>query len=104
MKFIELKDVSIYGVQDCSAKNLGGVVLVLDEIRGFVRKENDAEHTARTDRKKYMRMMECVALKYSRLLYEAGIAYTEEDVWSAYNGGYACGMEQGAEAERSRQG
>lgn len=54
--------------------------------------------------KNYMRMMECTALKYSRLLYEAGIAYTEEDVWSAYNGGYACGMEQGIEAERSRQG
>ena len=45
MKFIELKDVSIYGARDCSAKNLGDVVLVLDEIRGFVRKENDAEHT-----------------------------------------------------------
>lgn len=54
--------------------------------------------------KKYMRMMECVALKYARLLYEAGLTYTEEDVWSAYNGGYACGMEQGIEAERSRKG
>lgn len=54
--------------------------------------------------KTYMRMMECTALKYSRLLYEAGIAYTEEDVRNAYNGGYACGMEQGIEAERSRQG
>lgn len=53
--------------------------------------------------KKYMRLMECTALKYSRLLYEAGIAYTEEDVWSAYNDGYACGMEQGAEAERSKR-
>lgn len=54
--------------------------------------------------KKYMRMMECTALKYSRLLYEAGFVYAEEDVWSAYNDGYACGMEQGIEAERSRQG
>lgn len=54
--------------------------------------------------KKWMRMMECTALKYSRLLYEAGYAYTEEDVWSAYNDGYACGMEQGIEAERSRKG
>ena len=49
-------------------------------------------------------MMECTALKYSRLLYEAGLAYTEEDVRNAYNGGYACGMEQGIEAERSRKG
>ena len=53
--------------------------------------------------KKYMRMMECTALKYARLLYEAGLAYTEEDVRYAYNDGYACGMEQGIEAERSRK-
>lgn len=52
----------------------------------------------------FRRLMECTALKYSRLLYEAGIAYTEEDVRNAYNDGYACGMEQGAEAERSKQG
>nr|DAG74995.1 MAG TPA: hypothetical protein [Caudoviricetes sp.] len=54
--------------------------------------------------KKNMSMMECTALKYARLLYEAGFAYTEEDVRNAYNAGYACGMEQGIEAERSRQG
>ena len=54
--------------------------------------------------KKYMRMMECTTLKYARLLYEAGLTYTEEDVRNAYNDGYACGMEQGIEAERSRQG
>lgn len=28
--------------------------------------------------KKYMRMMECVALKYARLLYEAGFRQTEK--------------------------
>lgn len=31
------------------------------------------------------------------------LLYTEEDVRSAYNDGYACGMEQGIEAERSKQ-
>lgn len=52
----------------------------------------------------YNSMMSCILFKYARKLYEAGFVYTEEDVWSAYNGGYACGMEQGIEAERSRQG
>lgn len=56
------------------------------------------------DSPKYMRIKQCFALKYARLLYEAGFVYAEEDVLSAYNGGYACGMEQGIEAERSRQG
>ncbi len=49
-------------------------------------------------------MRSCILFKYARKLYEAGFVYTEEDVWSAYNGGYACGMEQGIEAERSRKG
>lgn len=49
-------------------------------------------------------MMSCILFKYARKLYEAGFVYSEEDVWRAYNGGYACGMEQGIEAERSRQG
>lgn len=49
-------------------------------------------------------MMSCILFKYARKLYEAGFVYAEEDVWSAYNDGYACGMEQGIEAERSRQG
>lgn len=52
----------------------------------------------------YKSMMSCILFKYARKLYEAGYAYAEEDVWSAYNGGYACGMEQGIEAERSRKG
>lgn len=49
-------------------------------------------------------MRSCILFKYARKLYEAGFVYAEEDVWSAYNDGYACGMEQGIEAERSRQG
>lgn len=49
-------------------------------------------------------MMSCILYKYARKLYEAGFVYTEEDVRNAYNGGYACGMEQGIEAERSRKG
>ena len=52
----------------------------------------------------YKSMMSCILFKYARKLYEAGFVYAEEDVLSAYNGGYACGMEQGIEAERSRQG
>lgn len=52
----------------------------------------------------YNSMMSCILFKYARKLYEAGFVYAEEDVLSAYNGGYACGMEQGIEAERSRQG
>lgn len=48
-------------------------------------------------------MMSCILYKYARKLYEAGFVYAEEDVLSAYNAGYACGMEQGIEAERSRQ-
>lgn len=49
-------------------------------------------------------MRSCILFKYARKLYEAGFVYAEEDVWSAYNDGYACGMEQGIEAERSRKG
>lgn len=49
-------------------------------------------------------MRSCILFKYARKLCEAGFVYTEEDVRNAYNGGYACGMEQGIEAERSRQG
>ena len=49
-------------------------------------------------------MRSCILFKYARKLYEAGFVYAEEDVLSAYNDGYACGMEQGIEAERSRQG
>ena len=49
-------------------------------------------------------MMSCILFKYARKLCEAGFVYAEEDVLSAYNDGYACGMEQGIEAERSRQG
>lgn len=52
----------------------------------------------------YNSMMSCILFKYARKLYEAGFVYAEEDVLSAYNAGYACGMEQGIEAERSRQG
>jgi hypothetical protein len=52
----------------------------------------------------YNCMMSCILFKYARKLYEAGLTYTEEDVRYAYNDGYACGMEQGIEAERSRQG
>lgn len=48
-------------------------------------------------------MRSCILFKYARKLYEAGFVYAEEDVWSAYNDGYACGMEQGIEAERSRK-
>lgn len=51
----------------------------------------------------YNSMMSCILYKYARKLYEAGFVYAEEDVLSAYNAGYACGMEQGIEAERSRQ-
>lgn len=32
-----------------------------------------------------------------------GESVTIEDVRNAYNDGYACGMEQGAEAERSKR-
>lgn len=53
---------------------------------------------------KWNSMMSCILFKYARKLYEAGFVYAEEDVLSAYNDGYACGMEQGIEAERSRQG
>lgn len=49
-------------------------------------------------------MRSCILFKYARKLCDAGFVYTEEDVRNAYNGGYACGMEQGIEAERSRQG
>lgn len=49
-------------------------------------------------------MRNCILLKYARKLCEAGFVYAEEDVLSAYNDGYACGMKQGVEAERSRQG
>lgn len=49
-------------------------------------------------------MRSCILFKYARKLYEAGLTYTEEDVRYAYNDGYACGMEQGIEAERSRKG
>lgn len=49
-------------------------------------------------------MRSCILFKYARKLYEAGLTYTEENVRYAYNGGYACGMEQGIEAERSRKG
>lgn len=49
-------------------------------------------------------MRSCILFKYARKLCEAGFVYAEEDVWSAYNDGYACGMEQGIEAERSRKG
>lgn len=49
-------------------------------------------------------MRSCILFKYARKLYEAGFVYAEEDVRSAYNDGYACGMEQGIEAERSRKG
>ena len=52
----------------------------------------------------YKSIMSCILFKYARKLYEAGFVYSEEDVWSAYNDGYACGMEQGIEAERSRKG
>lgn len=51
-------------------------------------------------RAQYKSIMSCILFKYARKLYEAGFVYSEEDVWSAYNGGYACGMEQGIEAER----
>lgn len=49
-------------------------------------------------------MRSCILFKYARKLYEAGFVYAEEDVRYAYNDGYACGMEQGIEAERSRKG
>lgn len=54
-------------------------------------------------KREYNGVMSCILFKCARKLYEAGFVYAEEDVWSAYNDGYACGMEQGIEAERSRE-
>lgn len=92
----DLKDIDIPSVQKAMVK-------VMHDAYEDCR---DLNCVSCPDRKirAYNSMMSCILFKYARKLYEAGFVYSEEDVWSAYNGGYACGMEQGAEAERSRQG
>ena len=85
----DLKDIEIPREQE----------MMMDIMRKALEECRELHCASCPDRpKKYMRMIECIALKYSRLLYEAGLAYTEEDVRNAYNDGYACGMKQRSKA------